>query len=225
MGLYINEVMEKYKDYVVTVNMPSMIGGSIDGFITEDTFELGTGAEWGPSSITGSYKDALKGFTAKFAGRIPILGKMAQDFISSTKTVNNTINLYESPSDISISFTMNIIQGVNNGSKSYSDLELMLNKLTQPDLDGSEGALLPYMYSLEDLAPLQTGSYSGLDAKMASISIGDWFTADKLRINNATRAYSTILNEQGKPLFMSLQITASPYRALSAEEVTKWIKV
>ena len=212
MGLYINEVMEKYQDYLVTINLPPLIGGSVNGFLAEETFDITTSASWGTSDITGGWKDLAKGAGSSLASHLPVLGKMAQDFIKNTKTVNNTINLYESPGDITISFSMNIIEGVNNSSKSYKDLELLFNKLTQPDLDGNAKAILPYSYKLTD-------------SRMGSISIGSWFTANLLKFENLSRTYSTTINESsGKPLFMTLKVEASPYRALSAEEVTEWFK-
>ena len=223
MGLYINEVMEKYQDYLVTINLPPLIGGSVNGFLAEETFDITTSASWGTSDITGGWKDLAKGAGSSLASHLPVLGKMAQDFIKNTKTVNNTINLYESPGDITISFSMNIIEGVNNSSKSYKDLELLFNKLTQPDLDGNAKAILPYSYKLTDLEPLARGDYSTMDSRMGSISIGSWFTANLLKFENLSRTYSTTINESsGKPLFMTLKVEASPYRALSAEEVTEW---
>ena len=225
MGLYINEVMEKYQDFLVTINLPPLVGGSINGFLDSETFDITTSATWGTSNLTGGWKDFVKGASSSLVGKIPALGKMGQDFISNTKTVNNTINLYESPGDITISFSINIIGGINNTSKSYKDLELMINKLTQPDLQGNAEAILPYTYKLSDLEGLATGNYSTMDSRMGSISIGNWFTANLLKFDTMGRSYSTTLNTEGKPLFMKLDVTASPYRALSAEEVTGWFKI
>ena len=221
MGLYVADIKNKYKDYLVTLTLPNKIG-TIEGFIDETSFSLSTSANWGNSAITGTGTDFVKGGLKKLVGRIPLLGKMGENFISQFKNIGNTINLYEGSGEISLDFSMNIIFGVNTND--WKDVELKCNKVTQPDYNGNAGILIPYVYPVSALKDVAEGDYKQLDGLMGMISIGEWFTADKLKFDNLGRAYSLVLNEDGKNVYMTLQVKATPYRDLDANEVTSWFK-
>lgn len=220
VGLYKASLLDKYQDYLVTLDVPNI--GSISGFLDSETLDIGLSATWGNTALSGSWKDFLKGASKSLIGKIPVIGKMGQDFIGNFKTVNNTINLWESPGDISLTLTINIIYGVNTNN--WRDIDSFCNKCTQSNYRAYEQVMMPYFYKAETLKDVTVGNYEKLDASMGSISIGKHFRADKLKFDTLNKSYSTYITEDGKPLYMKLTVGASAYRSLDAEELTSWWK-
>ena len=65
MGLYINQLEEKFKDFIVTVTLPNGIG-QIQGFYTEDTFSFSTSASWEKNGLTGDLSSAGKRYIPRY---------------------------------------------------------------------------------------------------------------------------------------------------------------
>jgi len=219
MSIYYDK-LDSYSDYLVMISC-GFAGISLKGLIDDEEFSYSNGASWGNSTVASAGEGLIRGAASKFATKI--FGSGVGNAVSQNlKTLLSTFQGYEGDSGVSFSLNMHFFPN-KYGNGSYNNMELQLAKLTQPNVDGMTDILKSYLYSPKDTAKIALGS-DPFKNQLVHCSIGDWFMATGLKVDNVSRSYSKYVDDKGAPLYMSVSITFSPYKSLNATELSDWIK-
>jgi hypothetical protein len=208
----------KINDYLVVIS-----GGGVNlgGVLSTDTLSLSMGMSATDSVATSNVEGGIRGVGKAVAGKIAgNLGKSLVD--SAPKRVGSTVKTYGETSETSFSIDIDIIPGKYNAPGSYNGITNQIAKMTQPKFTSAD-VMVSYLYDPGVVSSLLTNPRV-LDHQLLHVTIGNWFAADGLFCTSANPSYSTIIDDTGKPLFMTASFTFTPYRMLDADELSSWIK-
>jgi len=220
MGLYIDD-MEQYKDYIVLITN-AKAGIRLQGLINDEELSISSGASWGSSTIAGAGEGFIKGAATKFATKFA--GEAVGSAVNNElKTVLSTFKGYEGDNGVNFpAISMNLFPN-RFGNGSYSDIELMLAKLTQPDTDSFTDRLKSYLYDSSDTLKIAVGT-DPFKNQLVHVSVGEWLMATGLTCDSVNRSYSKYVDDEGKPIYLQVSFNFSPYKSLNAEELSSWVQ-
>lgn len=237
MGLYIDEDPQKYKDYLVIVKSGEgeSIIKTITGIIINQNLTISMGAEFAAATEYAGTSQLAKGVgisaLARGASKVG-LENVVRNF--GNEILNNLIMSAErwsagSKFTFSTSFTVvNNSKLLMSGFNGWTDFYSNLTKLTQADVQSPLEPIMPHYASLATAGKyfdaIGSGDYSGIESKMFTVRIGEWFECDKLLVTGADIDYSTHVDENGSPIFATVTLSFSTYRSLSSYEWAKIIK-
>jgi len=207
----------KLDDYIVIISGGgAYIGGVIDSETLSIPLGMSPSNSIAASGKEGAIKGVLKGLGKK------LFGGVAENIIDeSVKRVGSTVKTYGDTNEIGISFDVKVIPGKYGAPGSYNSITSSLARMTQPKFT-EEDVMVSYLYDPGIVGELLTNPRA-LDGLLLHVSIGNWFQADGLFATSVSPSYSTIIDEMGKPLFMTISFSFQPYRQLNADEVAKWL--
>jgi len=208
---------EFLKNYLVQIHC-RYANVSLCGYLKDDGFSFPMGMQ--PDSFTTIGHLIEQGaWGAIKAGAKKFVGELASGL--EKHSVRDSVKAYGVPNEISFSLSMDIIPGKDGNPSSYKEILHQIAKLTQAYFN-KDGMYETYLYnelSLKD----RLKDYNAFDGQLISIQIGDWFSGSGFLITSSNVNYSTITDDEGKPLFLEWSITFEPYRQLTAEELSNLI--
>lgn len=227
---YLKDYRDRNSDSIVTVQHPKRDDIRFEGFfsIPQLTQNLSAMYGQGVKELLGTAGNSMQqnsgkaGKGARFVNMAGMAMNAAHSWQTSQNTIAGTVMLYEGSSTISIPVDMTIFPGFGI-NPSYKELDLMMNKLTQPKLY-ADNILGSNLYDSPELwETVLTLDYNALTGKLPMVSIGEWFHAKDVYITNLAKNSSSILDEDGVPAYISVSFNVQPYRQLTAEELNSWL--
>lgn len=221
--LYLDS-MEQMDDYKVVIHSP-VAGIALTGLIDNEEFSYTGSAEMGSSTIAGGVEGFTRGVAKAVVGHVPTAGNMLKNTVSSNmKSAKSTIKGYDGASNTSFNVSMHIFPGKMGNPSSYSEIELQLDKLTQPNINSIGDQLKSYLYKPSDTLAFMHGD-DPFKGKLLSLSIGKWFSVNgDLFCSSVPRSYSKWQDTSGKPIYLKADFSFITYRVMSAEDMAGWIK-
>lgn len=186
-------------------------------FFLSEKVSLGMGNKW---------DTPLNGATSKALGGEGLLGYaikqgIAEVFNSATdlKHFRETIKFYQGSESLDLDFTGILI--ASSESEDLMSKIRILQGMCNPDFDPSSNSIKPTLTGPLGYAPNNSGS----GGKIA-VKIGRWFFTG-LRyylIEKCTPTPSLATLPNGKPMYIGLSISLTPFRLLSLKEVRSFLK-
>ena len=209
-----------YSDYQVTIT-----GGGLRGILQDGTLSIpfgmsastSEGAKMSDTSHLGT--SIAKGITNKLFGEGNIVSQSLDAYKSSVHSVKEFIKTYENSSDLSLSLSIIIIPGKFGNPGSYAPIISAISKMTLPKVEGNK------MYSqlVSDPSPVFE-NWKALDGQLCGIHIGSWFhTQEVFWCTSASTSFSTVIDTQGRPSYLTVSLSFDPYRPLTSGDVNGWI--
>lgn len=221
-GIYINQ-LDKFKDHMVAIHHNSC--GSIGGLLSASPFVLNQGITYGENPINGAIggaiQDGIKDLAQHYGG--PMASGAVGAIADASITHSSTIKTFRGAGESEFSITFKVIPNKFGAPSSYKEIEQILNKYTMPDYAGTQ--LNSNLYSTSDITVLlaQKGKVDYFDNKLISVQIGSWFkTPPMMYCTRADKTYSNFIGADGRPLYLELSMTFTPYRALLSSDPV-WI--
>lgn len=222
MSLLLDELIDRNPDALVTITH-DRLGISLVGIISDPQLV---------QSLSASYGDGAKGSVAtassmmggsknKFVRGIGSALEMANKYQTSKSTLMGTLKLYEGSGDISIPFNVQFFYGWHN-NPGFKEMDRQFNLFTQPRKI-SGGFIGSNLYTASELAKTLALNTEALKGRLPNVSLGSWFLATDVYLTSISKNMSTVLNEDGKPAALQVTFQISPYRQLTAEELSNWI--
>jgi hypothetical protein len=241
--MLLQDFINRHPDSLCSVNC-STAGISLTGILSDPYLTQGLSAEYGQGfkGLIGSLGGAMSstgqgmqnanlaaGKKGGMAGGALDLGGQLMSrvggYATSKHTLLGTVKVYEGSSDISLPISMLVFPDImgNGGTKS---IDLQINKCTQPKILTGD-ILTSYFYDMSELEKIPTGngSLNFFKGKLPTVALGEWFLAPDVYITNVGKGTSTILDEDGKPIAINWNFQITPYRQLSAEELSDWVRI
>ena len=231
------------EDFLVIISLRGISADSkICGVLNNTEFSLSNSASYSEGFSNAGVKMVADAFNKVTKNAF----EKGTDALSSG-TLNSTVSTYGSSGASGFSISCNIIPGQLGMKYDLKDIVKNITALTQPNIysksaTGSTGKLSVFgytpnitatasatsltsnLYSVKDKARLLADPYA-FDGKLIHVKIGDWFEASGLYCTSAGITNSTILDENGMPLYIKVEFSFQSYRVLSAEEISKMYKV
>jgi len=201
---------EGMEDYIVVVNSPA---GTISGYMTEGSkVTLTTSSDWSPGSFTGAVDKGIQGVKN-------YVTKLVTGEGLKTTSIGQTIKTYSSSAVGGFSVSFMCIPG-KLSCGSYTDEINKLSKLTLPK--SNKGTMESNLYTTSLTKQIFKGN-DVFKGGLIHVSIGSYFHASGLYCTSTSYEMSEIIDDEGKPLYMNVSLSFSPYRVLTADELSSWI--
>jgi len=218
---------EEIKDYIITVTCEHA-KVRLAGVIDAESISLPMGANYSSSLATQGLEGGIKGVFK--AGLTKMFGNISSGIVDQFHSINSTINTYESSNRLSFSLSMNIYIGKFGNPKKVTEILRQIALLTQPDIRTNGNLMFSHLYdpsiAKELINPLsKTPNFRIFDKSLICVTIGDWFKTCGLYLTSSTPEISTIIDMEGKPLYIKWTCSFESYRVLTADDVAKMIKV
>lgn len=228
------EKLAEYDDYIVQV-VNSKTGDVITGLYADDSFSFSSGANIGGDFVAGAIEGGIKGalnggadaagaaLNKKFGGQTgSVLAGVAKDAINANyKTLLSTFQGYDGSSYNPFEVRLIIFPKVG---ETYSDLIYKLAKFTQPNTE-ADGSVILQSYLYDKIDSLETlTAKDPFKGNLLHVSIGDWFFATGLFCSGISFTLSKFVDEDRKPIYLSVGISFIPYRVLNAKELSSWMR-
>ena len=215
----INDKNEQIQDYITIIKC-DYADVEIIGLLKEESFNINLSAQLSSSLVAAANESTIKGMAKAFGEKMfgNIFKSFSDTILHDYKSAYSTVKTYESSGDIQISFSIDYIPNTLS-NKSYKQIIEEVSKLTQPEISKDRYA---YMHSgiYDHLAVKDfIGNYKAFDGQLISVSIGNWFKASGLFCTSAIPTFSTAFDEDGEPMFLTINFTFEPYRILTAEDI------
>lgn len=233
MSLLLDDYIKRNPDSLCTISH-DRLGIKLSGIISDPQLIQSLSAQYGNSMVSnvssaGGYMQATgdkldskgKGKMANFSRNVGSALSMFGSYATSQHTLMGTIKTYEGSGDINLPVNMTLFYGWG-GNPEFKEMDKKLNLITQP-LIHSGGLLGSNLYESEDLLQLALLNTDLFKGKLLSIRLGSWLLAKDCFMTSLNKNYHTNTNEDGKPIAVQISFQITPYRQLSAEELSSWI--
>lgn len=217
------DALEQFPDYLVIVqNLKDKT--SLMGLIEGEEFSYSLGATLGESTAniaTDGAKGAGKSIAKNLGGG---LGEAAVGIAEGHATnIASTLRGYDQGNPTPFTLSFHVFRGHGNGNnpQTYKDIAKIYSTWTQPKL-GTGGIMQSNLYDASDMEDILTKGQDKFKNALLSVQIGSWFEASGLFCEGVTVTESTIVDDDGQPIFMRLDCQFVPYKVLTAEEISDW---
>lgn len=243
-----------FKHYGVTLTCEGCNGMPPDLFvgIVKNAFSLTTGSELissplakAPGEVVGGiYDSAVDWLSSLLPGNAGALvggaGKIAKD-IADLQNMASTVKQWSVGSggdSLNINF---VYMPGFLGTGSFKDAEDKLSKMTLPKkpanltstvagyfgnmAQGAAALQSPYeSYYYEKTSGTLKMLGDSFNDSFINITLGNFFSSGGYYCTSASREYSYEVDDNGKPIYMTISLTLQKWRGLFAEEVPKMFK-
>lgn len=235
MSGYFNNLGDFSEDYLVTVRVPeansssgldSFVGQPIFGLIDNESLNFSFGMQT-TASAAGDAEGFLRGATGAALDKVPVLGGYAKAKLKDNfKTMLSTMKSYGDSTGTPIPVSFHIFRSTLGNQSTYSQIIKTITSWTQPKVD--KGILRSHLYRPEVLRDkLNPDSLSDLDifkGGLIHFTLGQWFAADGLFCTSSDFKLSTLVDEEGQPVYMTVDLILESYKINTPEEISSWFK-
>jgi len=201
------DIAKKNPDNIVVLDYGS---GNLT-LLLADEVSFNTGNQW-EAPLEGGIMNSLGGVTTAIRAGQQLLGGAQTDI----KNFRETILYYNNSKSLDISLNCLLI-----ASREDEDLNLNLKPLfdlTNPDFDASAS------FDITMKAPLNYSPDPKDPGGKIAIKIGRFFASTRVYVlESCTPTISKAKLPNGKPMYMSLQVSLKPFRILSNTEVKSFL--
>lgn len=161
------------------------------------------------------------GIGGAIGGAVGAVGDVYNEYMTGQHTVMGSIKLYEGSEDVTIPINMTLFYNLM-GNPSYKEMDRQLNLLSQPNVNelGLFGSNLYETAKLLEVFKLNKDALTGV---LPHLLIGSWFHAKDVYVTNINKNHQTVLDEDGKPMAMTVTFNIQPYKQLTAAQLNDWI--
>lgn len=214
--LYLDD-LGRYEDYIITIKTSV---GNITGIYTIDTLDFSSSALLSPPSATDA-ENFLKGLAAGAVSKVG--GEFAAEKIRRSGSVLSQSNGWQGGSPLLLSLNFSVFRRPSKGIgtvSSYSEVMDILSKLTQTVSNPRDPLQLPGYYDpVAFNKAILLNDASELESQLITVRIGRWFKCKYLLCNGVNFRFSSRVDDQHQPLFLTVGINFETYRPLTADEL------
>jgi len=205
------EAIKNNPNYKIVISTPE---GIVKGYISDD-FSFGMTSQYSTPFEEQESQSQFSDIVNKYGitGVNTLLGEDVSQV--QLKSFAQTVALWQGSDKPDFSLTIYNIAETQKDDVA-EPVKILLKGVVPEGTLQSKFMKAPYGYSpkLETIAPKGT----------VSIKIGNWFEAHGLLITNVHSQFSSVVMPNGKPLYVTINVTFTPYRLPDYKMVSSWFK-